>query len=212
MPIKKSRMWQLFILSKNKKKYVLPNVPQSTLERNFQKIDAEGKLIARFIKNTDPKDQEGLLNIKELIEIIKKIQSNFEEHDFVAPDFFQSILDIVEKESPSNKCYFRKHTESEEVNFFKKEEAESEAFWAQETPCDYCGKKGKLHGSPWGVPATLSLCDWHLFLLFFDSSIYSLLLLICTGVFAALFSQFPILIPIYILLLLLRFIPLCNIL
>ena len=137
MPIKKSRKWQLFILSKNKKKYVLPNVPQSTIERNFQKIDAEGKLIARFIKNTDPKDQEGLLNIKELIEIIKEIQSKFEEHDFVAPDFFQSILDIVEKESSLSKCYFRKHTESEESNFFKKEEEESKALWEQETPCDY---------------------------------------------------------------------------
>ena len=212
MPIKKSRMWQLFILGKNKNKYVLPNVPKSTLQRNFQKIDAEGKLIARFIKNTDPKDQEGLLTIKELIEIIKEIQSNFEEHDFVAPDFFQSILDIAEKESPSSKCYFRKHTEAEEANFLKIEEAESEAFWAQETPCVYCGKKGKLHGSPWGVPATLSLCDWHLFLLFFDSSIYTFLLLIFTGVFVALFSMFPILIPIYILLLLLKFVPLCKIL
>ena len=212
MPIKKSRKWQLFILGKNKKKYVLPNVPQSMIERHFQKIDAEGKLIARFIKNADPKDQEGLLNIKELIEHIKEIQSNFEEYDFVAPDFFQSILDIVEKESSSSKCYFRKHTESEESNFLKKEEAESEAFWAQERPCDYCGKKGKLYCSPWGVPATLSLCNWHLFLLFFDSSIYTLLLLIITGVFAALFSLFPILIPIYILLLLLRLIPLWNIL
>jgi len=35
----------------------------------------------------------------------------------------------------------------------------------EELKCQYCNKPGKMYTSPWGVPATLNLCKFHLWIL-----------------------------------------------
>ena len=34
----------------------------------------------------------------------------------------------------------------------------------EELKCQYCNKPGKMYDSPWGVPATLNLCKFHLWI------------------------------------------------
>ncbi|MBC8298945.1 MAG: hypothetical protein H8E55_24555 [Pelagibacterales bacterium] len=35
----------------------------------------------------------------------------------------------------------------------------------EELKCQYCGKPAKMYTSPWGIPATVSVCKFHLWIL-----------------------------------------------
>jgi|TARA_B100000586_G_scaffold220602_1_gene167655 hypothetical protein len=61
--------------------------------------------------------------------------------------------------------------------------------------CQYCNKPGKMYGSPWGVPATLNLCKFHLWALpFYPQVIINLTIiifyLIIIGIIAAIVKIF----------------------
>jgi len=45
--------------------------------------------------------------------------------------------------------------------------------------CQYCGKSGKWYTSPWGIPATVSVCRFHLWALpFYPQVIINLTVII----------------------------------
>ena len=35
----------------------------------------------------------------------------------------------------------------------------------EELKCQYCGKPAEMYTSPWGIPATVSVCKFHLWIL-----------------------------------------------
>ena len=35
----------------------------------------------------------------------------------------------------------------------------------EELKCQYCGKPAKMYTSPWGIPATVIVCKFHLWIL-----------------------------------------------
>lgn len=220
-PIKKVKPWQLFVLSEERQTYILGTTPRSSLIKFFTVGDSD-EYIERLIKDNDPLDESGLLTTNELIEIIIQTQDKLKKSNLPMDglgipmgcgwELLKDVLEKLKSHKENEKCYLRSQTEIEEKKYIEKKDAENKAFWSESVPCDCCGQPGKLEGSPWGVPATLSLCKWHCFLLFFDSSIYTLILLVLGGFTFALASQYAIIIPIYLLLLMIKFIKLWQIL
>ena len=56
---------------------------------------------------------------------------------------------------------------------------------SENVKCQYCGKPGKVRTSPWGIPATVCVCKFHLWTLIFSPRITSIgffLILLVVGV------------------------------
>ena len=209
--VNKTKRWQLFVLDQDQSIYVLASLPLSSVLKHFKKVDPNEIFINRLIRDSDSDHNGNFITVKELLSLIGKIQDQFESHDFQAPDFFETLENNLKQHSLNDNCYLRKQTDLEEERYLQKVDEENKAFWDQSRPCEYCGKPGKFVASPWGLPCTLVICRWHSLLLFFDSTCYSFLLFILGGLTLSIGFQYPLAFPVFILLLVVKFIPLHNI-
>ena len=182
-PLKKARHWRLHVLGQDKKTYILDNIFLSSLVANKE---AEHHIRHHFSDFTRTEmDRTGqVAQVADLLQYCDEIIPYIAEGR--ANSFIRRIQHLLRKHERHSSCYLRMQTEEEQNIMLARDEKRSARSWGKPYHCSVCGIEGKLYGSPWGTPSVLALCRKHLYLLFFNSTLFSAIVIVALGSIACL--------------------------
>jgi len=210
MAIPKCRQWRLFV-AESRRKYWLDNVPIASIVKRAELINLISPSVTDFC--TFNEDTNKWLTVGEFRTYCSRI---IEVNDWSpggrGKAFIQKIYYCLKDFPDDSKCCLYQLSPNEQSRHDERRERLARMWWNRPKPCDFCGRKGKSITSPWGLPATLTVCQWHNFLLFFDSTLYSVLAIVIACLLMAISLNPAFLLLAFIILLALRFVPFWNIL
>jgi len=183
-PAQKARNWRLHVIGTRKKTYILDNLYFGSLVRDAERDITPKRCFKDFVREERNPQIIDLLSAKDLSAYCEIIVSELGQGR--AYNFILGIQNALKRHDQNSKCYLRMQTQNEQDEMLARQEWRSQRFWGKPRPCDICGKEGKMYGSPWGVPAVLTLCKRHYNLLFFSSSSFTAIIIAVFAVLAIL--------------------------
>ena len=183
-PVQKARNWRLHVLGTRKKTYILDNLYFASLARDIENHMESKQYFRDFVREEQNPQPEHLPSAKDLLHYCEVIASNLGQGR--GYQFILNIQNVLKRHDPCSKCYLRMQTQEEQDEMLAMQEWRSQRFWDKPRPCDVCGEEGRMYGSPWGVPAVLTLCKRHCNLLFLDSTLFSAIVATSTAILAIL--------------------------